>query len=185
MQISITGMPGAGKTTAVKLLKNYGYEKYGKVGETLRAIAIERGITILELQKKLFDEPEIDLRLDAEMKKYSEENKGKKIIYDSRMAWFLVKDSLKVFLNANPKTIGERVMGDRELAEEVYENADDAAKKLLERRKTENERYKKLYGKDCNSDDLSNFDLVIDTDNLTPEEVVNIILEKVKTHKII
>jgi cytidylate kinase len=47
----------------------------------------------------------------------------------------------------------------------------------IERLRSIEERYKKLYNID-NFQDENNFDLVVDTTNLKPEEIVDIILSK-------
>ena len=47
---------------------------------------------------------------------------------------------------------------------------------MLKRVKLENDRFFKIYG--IHKDDMSNYDFVIDTTNLTVEEVKNEILEK-------
>ena len=49
-------------------------------------------------------------------------------------------------------------------------------KDLIKRFNLENERYYKIYG--VRKDDLNNYHEVIDTTNLTAEEVANIIIEK-------
>jgi len=47
---------------------------------------------------------------------------------------------------------------------------------MQKRYKLENERYYEVYG--VRKDDMSNYDLVIDTTNLTPEEVAEKIREE-------
>jgi cytidylate kinase len=45
---------------------------------------------------------------------------------------------------------------------------------IIARKESEIKRYMNLYGINCT--DLANFDLIIDTSYITPEEVVNTIL---------
>jgi cytidylate kinase len=46
---------------------------------------------------------------------------------------------------------------------------------IAERKKSENKRYKELYGADCS--DLNQYDLVVDTSFITPEQVAEVILD--------
>ena len=49
---------------------------------------------------------------------------------------------------------------------------------MIKRFNLENERYFELYG--VHKEDMSNYDFVLDTTNLTPEEVNNKIIEAYK-----
>ena len=51
-------------------------------------------------------------------------------------------------------------------------------KEIVERERSESARYKKYY--DINLNDTSIYDLVVDSANKTPEEIVNLILKKLE-----
>ncbi len=59
---------------------------------------------------------------------------------------------------------------------ENYTSVEEHKKALIERFEKENERYFKLYG--VRKEDYSNYDLVIDTTNKTPEEVAKLIIKE-------
>ena len=61
---------------------------------------------------------------------------------------------------------------------EKYESIEMAMKDIKYRYEQENMRYLKTYN--VRRDDMSNYDLVIDTTNKLPEEVANIILKEYK-----
>ena len=54
-------------------------------------------------------------------------------------------------------------------------------KALIDRFKSENKRYFNLYG--VRRDDMTNYDLVVDTTSLTPNEVADIIIREFKIWK--
>ena len=84
----------------------------------------------------------------------------------------LVGLHVKILLTADLQTRAERIVK-RERGDINYRK-----KEILKREKSENLRYKKYYDIDMN--ETSIYDLIIDTSNKTPEEIVNIILNKIK-----
>ena len=77
------------------------------------------------------------------------------------------------------KVAASRIFNDSTRSEEKkYASIKEAETSLLNRRALEVERFKKLYHVDI--DNEANFDLVIDTTGKTPDEIVNLILEKFK-----
>ena len=63
----------------------------------------------------------------------------------------------------------------RTTKDEKYSSVEEAMNKLIERRVVENRRYKAVYGLNC--EDLSNYDLVIDTTFISPNEAMEIIMD--------
>ena len=102
MLISITGKLGSGKSTVCNLLKdNYGFEIYS-TGAFQREVARNMGITTLELNKRLREDPSLDYVIDDAVKKLSIERAQDKLIFDSRMAWHFADKSFKIFLTIEP-----------------------------------------------------------------------------------
>ena len=175
MLISITGRLGSGKSTVCNILKEkYGFEIYS-TGTINREFARRLGITTLELNKRLNDDPSLDHEIDGTVTKLSEERKGDKLIFDSRMAWHFAKDTFKIFLTIDAMEAARRVMLNQRGAEEHYESVEEACEKLVERSRVERDRFVDIYGVDYY--DYNNFDIVVDTTARTPEEVVAIIME--------
>ena len=81
MLISITGKLGSGKSTVCGILKEqYGFEIFS-TGTINREFARRLGITTLELNKRLMEDPSLDKEIDGTVTKLSEEKKDEKIIF--------------------------------------------------------------------------------------------------------
>jgi cytidylate kinase len=178
MHITITGKLGSGKSTvAKKLVEQYGFEIFS-TGAILRAAAAERGMDVLELNKelsaKLDSDRSMDDLIDNTTIRVAAERKDDKLIFDSRMAWHFVPDSFKVFVTVAPRVAAERVMKDPRPGEPA-EDVDELCAELVERSKVEQARFQALYGVDYY--DYNNYNLVVDSSNRTPDEIVSIIWE--------
>jgi len=169
--ISITGDLGSGKSTVSNLLcKQLGYD-YIHTGKIQREIADRYNMTTLELNKYSDTHPEIDEEIDATFKSL---NESTHLIADSRLAWFFIPKSFKVFLKTNLILSANRIFDDNKRAKEKYASREDAVNKIIARKESENKRYLEIYGATCS--DLSGFNLIIDTSFITPERVADIIL---------
>ena len=169
--ITITGDLGSGKSTVSNLLiKQLNYE-YIYTGKIQREIADRYHMTTLELNKYSETHPEIDEEIDSTFKSL---NESTNLIVDSRLAWFFIPNSFKVFLKTDLMVSVNRISGDQQRGSEKYASKEEAANKIMARKESENKRYMELYGANCA--DLSNFDLVVDTSFITPERVAEIIL---------
>ena len=174
MLISITGKLGSGKSTICNLLKDrYGFEIYS-TGAFQREVAREMGITTLELNKRLREDPSLDYVIDDAVKKLSIERAQDKLIFDSRMAWHFANKSFKIFLTIDPREAARRVMLNQRGSEEFYADENEACEKLIERSQVEQARFMQIYGVDYY--DFNNFDLIVDTTSRTPEEILGIIM---------
>ena len=174
MLISITGKLGSGKSTVCNLLKDrYGFEIYS-TGAFQREVARSMGITTLELNKRLREDPSLDYVIDDAVKKLSIERAQDKLIFDSRMAWHFADKSFKIFLTIEPCEAARRVMLNQRGCEEFYADEQEACDKLIERSKVEQARFLQIY--DVDYYDFNNFDLIVDTTRRTPEEILDIIM---------
>ena len=181
MHITITGQLGSGKSTVCKLIsQRYGYEIFS-TGTIQREIARERGLTTLELNKLMEIDHSLDDMIDATTTKLSIERKDEKLIFDSRMAWHFAKDTFKIFLTVDPMVAAQRVMADQRGQEETYSSVEEACAGLIERSQVEQKRFVELYGVDYY--DVNNYNLVVDSSNLTPNQIVDIIWESFKDYR--
>ncbi len=90
--------------------------------------------------------------------------------------WYAVPESFKVYLKVDIDVAAKRVFADQTRKEtESYSSKEEAKEKILYRHKEETNRWIEEYG--VNRDDMSNYDLVLDTTNLSPDEVCNSVLE--------
>ena len=173
--ITITGDLASGKSLVAKRICSLLNAHYFSTGQIQREIAAKYGMTTLELNKFSETHPEIDEEIDNRVKMLAHDERQR--VVDSRMAWYFLPDSFKVFLSTNIVCAAERVMADTERSNEpVYADRNDAMLKLQERKRSENKRYLELYDADCSC--LSNFDLVVDTTYSVPEDTIKVIISQ-------
>ncbi len=170
MRITISGPPGSGKTTAcARLSKALGYraEIFGRV---FRDMAASKGISVSELGAMAEKDPSIDREIDSIILEVARENND--IILESRLSAYLTKmngiDAFRIYMHASPEVRVGRICVRED------EEFDRACAQTIEREESEARRYMMYYGIDTT--DLSVYDLIIDTDKISPDEVVDKIL---------
>ncbi len=175
MKVTLSGQAGAGKTTVAKVLaKDLGLKHY-YMGAIRRKAAKERGMTLDEFNKLGETDPSTDKMVDDLLVKIGKEEDN--FLAEGRTAWHFIPDSIKIFLAVDPKEGARRIYKDQHekgMMEERNEvagaNIEEAQENLKKRVESDNLRYKKYYGIDVMKKE--NYDLWLDTTNLTPEEVV-------------
>lgn len=172
--ISIAGDLSSGKTTVTKLMQEtLGYEIY-RNGEYFRKLAAEKGMSVTEFNVYVEDHPEIDRQIEQSAKEYAENREN--LIIDARLGWYAVPDSFKVYLRVDIDEAAKRAYNDPDRKKtENFKTIEEQKADLIKRFNLENERYYNLYG--VRKDDMSNYDFVLYTTNLTPEEVNSKIIE--------
>jgi cytidylate kinase len=170
--ITITGDLGSGKSAVSRLIvENHGYKPYS-TGSAQRKLAEQLGITTLELNQRAETDPSIDERIDGIFRELRDA--PEKYVIDSRMAWHFLPESLKVKLMVDARIAAERIMHDPKRERERYPDIETTIAQLAARRHSEVTRFKRYYGVDLN--DLSNYDLVIDTSARAPQEIEALII---------
>jgi len=167
MIITISGLPGAGKTSVAKeLAKRLGYKTLS-VGDIRGQMAIERGITIDELNAM---GTESDRLADQKQKEIAASNDN--IIIEGRISWYLISGSFKILVTVDPNEGARRIFEERKLDdgkrndERMYASVEDAKDSIQKRVAIDRERLHKLYG----IDDFikpDHFDFVLDTTGST------------------
>jgi len=176
IKIAISGGLGSGKSTVCRYLKEkYGLDVYS-TGQIQRSLAQKYNMDVLSFNKYMETHPEIDEEIDTELTKIGRLDKD--MVLDSRMAWHFVPDSFKVYLTVDLDEAARRIMNDQRGRVETYACIEDARECLMARKKSENQRYITKYGVDCSNPD--NYDLIIDTTSLTPEQVAEKIMAAVR-----
>lgn len=175
LRISLAGDLGSGKSTVAKILK----EKYGaeiiSAGGIQRELADSMGLTIEQFNVFMENDPTYDKKLDDMLAGY--DKKSGSYIFDSRMAWYFVPSAISFYLKVEASEAAKRVFLAKR-ARESFQNEGEAYKSLYARRLSEAKRYKEYYGQDIM--DMTNYDCVIDTTFLSPEQVV----EKIESYLI-
>jgi len=174
-------MPASGKSTIAKeVAKRYGL-KYLCGGDVLKEMAIARGYRPsgeewwdTEEGMKFLEERKVNQDFDREVDRRivkSIEEGG--VVVTSYTAPWLTKAGVKVWLKASAEARARR-MADRDGVR--Y----DMALQIVLKRDSENiALYRHIYGFEL-GEDLSVFDLIIDTENLSSGEVVEIVSHAVR-----
>lgn len=166
--ISIAGDLSSGKTTVTKLMQEtLGYEIY-RNGAYFRKLAAEKGMSVTEFNEYVKGHPEIDRQIEQSAKEYAEKHEN--LIIDARLGFYAVPDSFKIYLRIDIDEAAKRAFNDPDRkSTESFNTMEEQKADLIKRFELENERYFNLYG--IHKEDMSNYDFVLDTTKLTPDEV--------------
>lgn len=168
LRIAISGKSGCGNTTVSTLLS----EKLGVklINYTFRQLAAEKGLTLAQVIEKAKTDDSFDVYVDNHQVELA---RAESCVLGSRLAiWMLKEADLKVYLYASDDTRAKRILN-RE-GGNLQEIKDFTAMRDSE----DSRRYLKLYQIDNNKYDFC--DLIIDTANYDPEQIVSIILGELK-----
>jgi cytidylate kinase len=173
MIITISGLPGSGKTTVARMAaKRMGFSHYS-AGDMRGRMAMERGLTIDQLNEIGKKEEWTDKDVDKVI-----EDLGKKkdnIVVDGWVAFRFIPRSVKIFLYVDLKVGAKRIFMNQRKDEERKGSVREIYEMIRKRVKESNERYKKHYGIDFL--DGKNYDHIIDTTHLHIEQVVEKVIE--------
>lgn len=171
MKITISGPPGSGKTTVAKILSEKLKIKLISAGEVFRQLAFDRGLSLEEFSKYAESNPEIDLLIDRVQREMAE--KEKEVIVEGRLSGWMIKDAdLKVYIFADPEVRYSRI-AKREGKDLFTVKMETKLREEIEKR-----RYQKFYSLDL--DDWRIYDLIINSNRLSPEKISEIIIAAVK-----
>jgi cytidylate kinase len=163
VRILLSGLSGTGSTTAAKRIAADLGLRYVYGGQIFRNLAAERGISLEELAESLERDPEAEREIDRRL---VAEGLGDDVLVEGRtIGWIFPPgvDALRIWLTCDLQERLRRV--------QAREHHPRSAENLLRREASDNRRYRTLYG--IEPDDFSPFDLVLDTTNLSVDEVVD------------
>lgn len=176
MRITISGKAGSGKSTVAKLLSEKLNLEHYSIGDLMRVMAKEKGMSLLELNKLAEKDKSIDFELDEKLKELGRAKDN--FVVDGRLtAFFIPNAEARVFLDADDKVRAQRILKDRR-QQEKSKNLKEAMGKIKKREESEKKRYKKYYKVDYLDKKLYNF--VVDTTKFNPNQVVDKIMGFVK-----
>jgi len=175
MILTISGLHGTGKSTIGKLVAEKLGIKYYSTGQAFRDLAKKMNLTLEEATKYVENNPKIDKKLDHKIIEIAQ--KGDIIIDGQLSAHFLESIADFKILLICPLEIRVERMTERDNT--FY---DKKLKETILREDSELNRYKKLYNIDLKDEEkiAKLYNLIIDTENLTIDEVLEQILTVVK-----
>ena len=178
--ICISGMAGTGKSTlSKKLAEKYNLRCYSG-GDALKELAKAEGYNVssqgwweslegLNFLNERITDPKFDKAVDAKLLEYAQQGN---VLLDSWTMPWLLQDGFKIWLMASIEKRAARV------AERDKITVNEAFKVLEEKEARTKAIYKKLYGFVL-GEDFAPFNLVLDTDNLSAEEVFEVLCRAV------
>ena len=175
MLVTISGPAGSGKSTAAAALAEALDYDHVSGGDIFRDLAVERGITPLELNKLAEDDDEIDRDLDRRLRGIAETRD--EVVLESRLAGWMAGEhaDFRIWLDA-PLSVRARRIADRE-----DKPVEVAREETRERRDSEARRYREYYGIDV--EELGIYDLSVNTARLSPGAVLDVILTTVEGYE--
>ncbi|MDR0322433.1 MAG: cytidylate kinase family protein [Treponema sp.] len=169
IKIAISGRSGCGNTTVSRMIADSLGLRF--INFTFRSLAEERGVAFKEILELAAKDDSVDREVDTRQVQLARDSGG--CVLGSRLAIWLLKDAdLKVYLDASPQTRAGRIVN-REGG-----SLEEVAAFTAERDRQDHGRYLRIYGID--TDEFSFADIVIETDNLLPQQITDLILEIVK-----
>jgi cytidylate kinase len=169
VKIAISGRSGCGNTTICKILSDNFNLRF--INFTFRSLAQERGIELKTILELAANDDSFDREVDTRQVMLAREEGG--CVLGSRLAiWMLEEADLKVYLEASPQIRAQRIFN-RESG-----SLEEITAFTEERDRQDHARYMRIYNID--NDNYNFADLIIDTDNLSPQEIVDRINDKMR-----
>ena len=167
IKIAVSGKSGCGNTTVSKMIADTLNLRF--INFTFRSLAQERGLDLKKVLELAASDESWDREVDARQVTLAREDGG--CVLGSRLAiWMLEEADLKVYLTASAQTRAQRIVN-REGG-----SLEEVAAFTAERDRQDHGRYLHLYNID--TDNYSFADLIIETGDITPQQIVDLIVRK-------
>ncbi|MGQ9478570.1 MAG: (d)CMP kinase [Thermoproteota archaeon] len=171
--IILTGLHGVGKSTqALRVAEEFGL-KYVSTGAVFRSIAERKSLTVTRLSEMCRETMEFDREIDSVTLSLLDSGG---VVLDSLLAGWFARDveSFKIWLKASFEVRCRRI------ASRENRPLDEVVAETISREDSERRRFIGYYG--FNIDDLSIYDMVLDTGSLSEKSVSRILKSAVSTY---
>jgi len=170
MIITVGGLAGTGTSTVSRMISDRLNLDYLYAGDVFRKEAAKRNMSLLEFGRLAEEDHDIDIKLDNMVKDIA--TKGD-ILVEGRIAARVLDEMkpIKIWFECDDEIRFERV------AHRDGITVKDAKERTLEREKSERKRYMEIYGFDYMK--LSQYDIIIDTSYIGPEDIAEQIIDAV------
>jgi cytidylate kinase len=173
MLITVSGLPGSGKTTVARLVSRALGLRHVYAGDIFRREAERRGLSLEEFGRLAEQDHEIDRALDRAMLEVARQGD---VVLEGRLAGFMAAReglaAVKVRLEASEEVRATRIAG-REGAP-----IDEVRRRMHMREDSDARRYREIYGFDYY--DRTLYDVVAETDDTRPEDTAALITDRAR-----
>jgi len=170
--ITISGKPGSGKSsTADKVAELLSYTRYS-AGDIVRKVVRKQKISLEEFNRRAQEDHEMDDMIDEELRNLRTE---KDIVVDSRLGFYWIPESFKVYLDLDDDVAIARIYNDvvsnnaRDTEASSSASLHEVDRMVRERMDNERRRFMGMYGTDPYN--TKNFDLIVNTSRHSPQTV--------------
>lgn len=181
--ISFNGQEGSGKSTIAKMIAKELELPHYYMGQIFRDMAAEMGLTLPQFRKVCEQDSSFDNKVDDHIIQLAKEKD--RFVIESRTAWHFIPDSIKIYLKVDSRAAAERIQkalgekNNRANEDSSLNTVDEIQKSILTRRKEDSERYFLIYG--ITQDNDEDYDFIIDTTNLSINEVYSKVSNFIKS----
>jgi cytidylate kinase len=170
--ITISGKPGSGKSSTADIVAELlGYTRHSS-GDMVRQILAEKGMSLAEYNERARNDHALDEAVDERLR---ELRTKKDIVVDSRLGFYWIPESFKVYLDLDIEVATVRIYTDavsnatRSSTGEGVSSLTEVTKQVRTRMEGERARFRALYHVDPY--EMSHFDLIVDTSRHSPQTV--------------
>jgi len=171
--ITVSGPPGSGKTRHAKRIAEIFGLRYFSIGKYFRELALKQGITLEKFHLKAERNSQYDFEVD---KRAIIEAKKGNVVLDGHLTGWIAKKyaDIKIYLTAPLRIRAKRI------AKRDGKTLEEALEEIKVREESNKKRYMKFYGIDLN--DLSIYDIVINTEKWSEQEVEEVLVKLIKSY---
>jgi cytidylate kinase len=179
--ITLSGKPGSGKSsTADKVSELLGYTRHSS-GDMVRKVLAGNKMTLEQYNNQAKTNHNLDAQIDDALRDLRKKND---IVVDSRLGFYWIPESFKVYLDLDLDVATTRIFKDavtnssRSSVGTSSTSLYEVSRQVKERMTNEQSRFRQLYGVDPFN--KNHFDLIIDTSRNDPQSVAIAVFDSYK-----